>query len=107
MSPAVGQSFPDKENFKDVSIPVYIVAAAKDQIAPLNTNAAHYAKMLKGSHYKTLGGEAGHYVFLNEAKAFLKQDAPLFFVDPAGVDRKAIHEQTVQLALEHFSTTLM
>jgi predicted dienelactone hydrolase len=106
MSPAVGQTFPDKENFKDVSIPVYIVAAAKDQIAPLKTNAAHYAKMLRGSIYKTLGGEAGHYVFLNEAKEFLKQEASLFFVDPPGVDRKAIHDQTLHLALEHFSNTL-
>ncbi len=106
MSPAVGQSFPDKSSFKDVSIPVYIVAAANDQIAPLETNAAHYAKMLTGGSYQTLGGKAGHYVFLNEAKEFLKQDGPVFFADPAGVDRKVIHDQTLELALEHFRKTL-
>ena len=34
MSPAIGQAFPGKENFNDVKIPVYIVVAAKDMLAP-------------------------------------------------------------------------
>jgi predicted dienelactone hydrolase len=106
MSPAIGQTFPTKENFKDVTVPVYIVAAANDQMAPLKTNAAHYAKMIGTSQYKTLGGEAGHYVFLNEAKDFMKKDAPMFFADPPGVNRKAIHDLVLQLALEHFRKTL-
>jgi predicted dienelactone hydrolase len=106
MSPAVGQAFPEKENFKLVRVPVFIVAAAKDQITPLKTNAAHYAKMIEAAHYKILGTEAGHYVFLNEAKDGLRQEAPLFFNDPPGEDRKAIHEQALQLAIEHFKKTL-
>jgi predicted dienelactone hydrolase len=106
MSPAIGQAFPTKENFKDVSAPVYIVAAANDQIAPLKTNAAHYAKLISASQYKTLGTEAGHYVFLNEAKEGLKQEAPLFFNDRPGVNRKEIHEQALQLATDHFRKTL-
>lgn len=106
MSPAVGQTFPTKENFKDVTVPVYIVAAANDQMAPLKTNAAHYAKMISASHYKTLGGEAGHYVFLNEAKDFMKKDAPLFFADAPGVNRKEIHDEVLQLAADHFTKTL-
>ena len=106
MSPAIGQAFPGKENFKEVTVPVYIVAAANDAIAPVNTNAAHYARLIAASHYKALGGEAGHYVFLNEAKDALKRDAPLFFTDPPGVDRRDVHEQALQLALDHFSKTL-
>ena len=106
MSPAVGQAFPSKDNFKDVTIPVYIVAASKDQIAPLKTNAAHYAKMIKSAQYKTLGTEAGHYVFLNDAKETLKKEAPIFFVDKPDVNRKAIHEQALELALDHFRKTL-
>lgn len=106
MSPAIGQAFPTKENFKDVTIPVYILAAAKDQITPLKTNATHYAKMIRSAQFKTLGTEAGHYVFLNDAKEFMKKDAPMFFVDVAGVDRKAIHEQALELALDHFRKTL-
>ena len=106
MSPAVGQTFPTKENFKNVTVPVYIVAAANDQMAPLKTNAAHYAKMIGTSQYKTLGDKAGHYVFLNEAKDFFKKEAPMFFTDLPGVDRKAVHEQTLQLAVDHFRKTL-
>lgn len=106
MSPAIGQAFPSDRNFKNVVASVYIVAAAKDQIAPLETNAAHYAALLKGAQYKVLGSDAGHYVFLNEAKEALKNQAPLFFQDPAGVDRKSIHEETLALAIEHFRKTL-
>jgi len=106
MSPAIGQAFPAKENFKDVTVPVYIVVAAKDAIAPLKTNAAHYAKLISKSQYKVLGGEAGHYVFLNEAKEGLKQEAPTLFNDPPGVNRKAVHDEALRLAVEHFGKTL-
>jgi predicted dienelactone hydrolase len=102
MSPAIGQTFPAKENFKNVSVPVYIVAAGSDQIAPLKTNASHYAAMIVTSQYKIIGSQAGHYVFLNEATDGLKNEAPLFFTDPPGVDRKLIHEQVLKLAIDHF-----
>ena len=106
MSPAIGQAFPGKENFNDVKIPVYIVVAAKDMLAPAKNNAAHYAKFISKSQYKVLGTEAGHYVFLNEAKDGLKAEMPLLFNDPPGVSRKAIHDEAVKLAAEHFRRTL-
>lgn len=106
MSPAIGQAFPTKDNFKEVTVPVYIVAAAKDQVAPLATNAAHFAAMIKKSQYKVLGAEAGHYVFLNEAVDGLKHQAPLFFQDVAGVDRSSIHQEALSLAVAHFRKTL-
>lgn len=106
MSPAIGQTFPKKENLKDVAVPVYIVAAGNDQITPLKTNAAHYASLIKNSQYKVLGTDASHYVFLNEAKDFLKKDLPMLFKDPASVDRKSIHQQSLMLALEHFNKAL-
>ena len=106
MSPAIGQAFPGRENFKDVSAPVYIVAAANDMIAPPKSNAAHYAKLIRNAQYKTLGTDAGHYVFLNEAKDGLKQEAPMFFNDLPGVNRKEIHELVLQLATDHFQKTL-
>jgi hypothetical protein len=62
--------------------------------------------MIKSSQLKSVGGEAGHYVFLNEANEGLQAQAPLFFKDPSGVDRRAIHEQALQLAVEHFRKTL-
>jgi predicted dienelactone hydrolase len=106
MSPAVGQAFPTKENFKDVTIPVYIVVAARDMLAPALTNAAHYAKNINKAQYKVLGTEAGHYIFLNEAKDGLKQELPALFSDPPGESRKAVHDEALRLAVEHFGKTL-
>lgn len=106
MSPAIGQAFPAKENCKDISAPVYIVVAAKDMMAPPKTNALHYAKLIRNAQYKILGTDAGHYVFLNEARESLKKEAPMFFNDPPGVKRKEIHDQTLQLAIDHFRKTL-
>lgn len=106
MSPAIGQAFPSRENFKDIVAPVYIVAAGRDQIAPLETNAAHYAAMINSSQYKVVGAEAGHYVFLNEANDVLKSQASLFFQDPPDVNRKLIHQQVLTVALDHFKKGL-
>lgn len=107
MSPALGQAFPVKESVNKITIPVYIVGAGNDQIAPLKTNAAHYATLIHGSRYTVVGGpSAGHYVFLNEAKQSLKDEVPLIFNDAPGVSRNATHQQTLQLALDHFVKTL-
>lgn len=106
MSPAIGQAFPGKESFNELVAPVYIVVAGKDQIAPIETNAAHYAAMIKTSEYKVVGPDAGHYVFLNEANDVLKSQASVFFQDPPGVDRHLIHQQTLKLAVDHFKKGL-
>ncbi len=106
MAPAIGQAFPTGTNLKDVLVPIYIVAAAKDQIAPVKTNAAHYAATIANSKYKVISSDAGHYVFLNEANDGLKNEAPLFFSDPPGVSRKLVHEQVLELAFDHFKKGL-
>jgi predicted dienelactone hydrolase len=106
MSPALGQGFPERENLRYVKIPVYIVAASADHIAPIETNAKHYAELISKSKYQALGTNADHYVFLNEANDELRKEAPIFFSDPPGVDRTAIHQQALSLALTHFKSTL-
>jgi predicted dienelactone hydrolase len=106
MSPALGQGFPSKDNFKNVSASVYIVGAGNDQICPLETNAKHYAATIPSAKFKVVGEKAGHYVFLNEATEGLKSQAPVYFQDVVGVDRHAIHELTLNHAVEHFKKTL-
>jgi predicted dienelactone hydrolase len=106
MSPALGQIFPVKENFKDVNVPVSIVSVGKDQLAPPGTNALHYAKMIGGAKYTELSPAAGHYVFLNEAMEPVRKEAPHLFTDAQGVDRKDIHNKGLSLAVTHFSQTL-
>jgi predicted dienelactone hydrolase len=106
MSPAAGQAFPDAAHTSDVHVPVYIVAAGNDQIAPLETNAKHYVKLVKDAQLVIVGRSAGHYIFLNEAKEGLKQQAPIFFADVERVNRKEIHEQVLDLAIKYFKKTL-
>jgi predicted dienelactone hydrolase len=106
MSPAAGQGFPTKQNFSEVSIPTYIVTVGGDKIAPPNTNAAHYAKLIPRAGYALIDEQAGHYVFLNEAKESLKSQAPMFFSDRAGVNRREVHEKVLAVAFEHFRKTL-
>lgn len=106
MSPAVGQGFPTKQNFSRVTIPTYIVTVGGDEIAPPKTNAAHYAKLIQRAEYTVIDEQAGHYVFLNEAKENLKNEAPIFFLDRPSVDRHAVHEKTLTLASTHFLKSL-
>lgn len=106
MSPAAGQGFPTKQNLSQVSIPTYIVTVGGDKIAPPNTNAAHYAKLIPRAGYALIDEQAGHYVFLNEAKESLKSQAPMFFSDRAGVNRREVHEKVLAVAFEHFRKTL-
>lgn len=58
MSPAIGQAFPSKENFRDVKAPLYIVIAEKDQITPAKTNASHYAALYPGARITIFEGDA-------------------------------------------------
>jgi predicted dienelactone hydrolase len=106
MSPAAGQAFPNAASTRGVHVPVYIVAAGNDQIAPLETNAKHYVTLLKDAQLVIVGANAGHYIFLNEAKDGLKQQAPLFFTDPEQVSRGEVHQQVLEMAIEHFKKTL-
>lgn len=64
------------------------------------------ADRIASSQVKVIDEKAGHYVFLNEANEGLKSEAPMFFQDAAGVDRRAVHDRTLSLAVEHFRKTL-
>jgi predicted dienelactone hydrolase len=106
MSPAVGQGFPTKKNFSDLKFPAYIITVGMDKITPLKTNAAHYAGLIPGSQYSVIDENAGHYVFLNEAKNILKNNAPTYFSDPPSVNRKIVHDKALALAVGHFKKVL-
>lgn len=106
MAPALGQGFPSREKFNKVTVPVFIAAAEHDQICPVKTNAYHYAALLPAAQLQIVSADAGHYVFLNEAREMLKSEAPLLFNDPAGVDRGEVHAKTLSHAVEHFTRTL-
>ncbi|MFD0765329.1 alpha/beta hydrolase family protein [Mucilaginibacter lutimaris] len=106
MSPAVGQGFTKASQFKDVDIPLYIIGAQSDSIAPVKTNALHYHKLMPKSKLFIIPGKAAHYVFLNEALGDLKQNGGIIFNDGPGVDRHAIHEQVGGMAVKFFKESL-
>lgn len=102
MAPAAGQGFSSKKQMNEVKVPVYIVGAASDSIAPVKTNAAHYKKLIPRSKAYLIKGKAGHYVFLNEGTDQMKDAAPVFFKDADGVVRRNIHKQVVSKASRFF-----
>ncbi|WP_394747055.1 alpha/beta hydrolase family protein [Spongiimicrobium salis] len=106
MAPAIGFGFHSKEQTKDISTPVYIVAGKGDRNTPPENNALKYHNLIATSTLHMFGENVGHYVFLNEATAFGKEVAPAITVDREGVDRKQIHDETVALALQFFDKNM-
>jgi len=104
MAPAVGQGFSSSRQLQDITIPVYIVGAQADSIAPVKTNAAHYKGMLPNAKWYLVPENAGHYVFLNSGNKALQRAAPLFFRDGEGVDREAIHREVADRAAAFFNS---
>jgi predicted dienelactone hydrolase len=97
LAPAAGQGFSSKTQMKEVDVPVLIVGATADSIAPIETNAIHYHRFLRHSQLQLMDGP-GHYVFLNVGNMELQNTAPVFFRDSAGVDRAEIHAHILAFA---------
>lgn len=106
MAPAIGFGFHSKEQTNKISAPVFIVAGKGDANTPVKNNAVKYNDLIKTSKIHLFGKDVGHYVFLNESTEFGKQIAPEITIDKPTVSRKAIHEETLVLALDFFKNTL-
>ena len=106
MAPALGQGFTAPSQFSGIDQPVLIIGAERDQRTPIQTNAKHYHRLISGSEYIELTGKVGHYIFINQAKSFLKREAPFTFEDDPSVDRKEIHRRVSAIVLEFFEKAL-
>ncbi len=106
MAPALGQGFTDTRQMAAVDRPVFIIGAAADERTPVQTNACYYHQLITGSRYAEIDAPAGHYVFMNEARAFLKRQAPRVFTDAPGVNRREIHKKVARRALDFFNKQL-
>jgi predicted dienelactone hydrolase len=104
MAPAIGQGFSSADQMKDVNIPVFIVGAESDSVAPVKTNALNYSRLIPGAKFYLVNGKAGHYVFLNEGNDEMKKAEPTFFKDAEGVDRNKIHQEIINKANLFFSS---
>lgn len=106
MAPAIGFGFHSKEQTNKITAPVFIVAGKGDLVAPVKNNAEKYHNLIETSEIHLFDKDVEHYVFLNESTKFGKEIAPAITIDNPTVDRKKIHEKTLELALKFFKKTL-
>jgi predicted dienelactone hydrolase len=104
MAPALGEAF-DNTSFNEVSIPIVLVAGSQDPIAPVNTNMLRIASLMPDATTTLMPGVA-HYTFTDSCLPDAIEQRPFLCKDPAGVNRDAVHAQTIGLALGFFGTKL-
>lgn len=106
MAPAIGFGFHSKNQTEKITAPLFIVAGKGDKNTPIANNALNYHHLIESSKLHLYDENVGHYVFLNEPTEFGKQVAPAITIDHPKVNRKQIHEKTLELALEFFEAHL-
>lgn len=106
MAPGIGFGFHSKEQTKEITAPIFIVAGKGDVEVPIERNALNYHKLIPSSKIHLFNENVGHYVFLNEGTAFGKKILPEITIDHPNVNRKEVHDKTVNLAIEFFKRNL-
>ena len=106
LSPALGLGFDKPEQTQSVSVPVVIIGAGNDEVAPLKSNAKRYHSLIPGSVFTKLEGKAGHYVFLNVADENLKKEAKKYYTDKSTVNRAAVHKTVEEAVIIFFRYSL-
>jgi len=106
LAPALGLGFDQVKQTKHATDPILIIGSENDQIAPIKTNAENFHQLIPHSRLLTLGGKAGHYIFLNEGNEILKKEAKNYYVDDKATNRKAMHEYVEKVITEFFQANL-
>jgi predicted dienelactone hydrolase len=104
LAPALGPAFP-AAGLAKISIPVEIVAGSADTNVPIESSAKYFAANIPGAKLVILP-QVGHYAFLDSCTEQGRQARPLLCTDGPGLDRDAIHDKAVQLALAFFESGL-
>jgi len=101
LGPAVAAS-----SLETISIPVQIVAGESDQNVPVELNAKYFAAQIPRAELHIFPGSVAHYVFLDSCSEAGRKTVPMLCVDAQGVNRDAVHADTVRRALQFFRVTL-
>ena len=104
MAPPLGQAFA-ADSFSYVNVPVTLIAGTADTLAPPQSNAEQFAAWMPRAKVAVLKN-VGHYTFLDTCTPEGTAAAPQFCQDAPAVDRNAVHEKTVGMALTFFDTNL-
>jgi predicted dienelactone hydrolase len=100
IAPVLAHGF-TQSRLTDLTIPVRIVVGEKDTLAPMETNALHYAQIIPQAELNVLHGDVGHYEFMASCTAYGRKTEPLC-KDAAGVNRVRIHREVANMAYEFF-----
>ncbi len=101
IAPALGMTL-TPESLHAMRLPVALVVGAADTLAPAPINANLIKANLRGARETVLPNVA-HYTFLDVCTAAGKQTLPAYCIDPAGVDRAAVHTEVEDMAIQFFA----
>ena len=104
MAPGLGPAF-IPESLGKIPIPVAIVTGSADEIVPPASGAEALGKAIPHATLK-LFPHAGHFVFVATCTAVGRVFIRAVCRDPDGIDRDAVHAETIRLALEFFAANL-
>lgn len=93
------------ESLAKISIPVAIVTGSADEIAPPASGADALGKAIPHATLKRFP-HAGHFVFIGTCTTAGRLFVRGICRDPDGVDRDAVHAETIGLALDFFAASL-
>jgi predicted dienelactone hydrolase len=105
MAPGLGPAV-TASSLAKISIPVQIVAGQSDRNVPIDLNAKFFAANIPGARLHIFPGNVAHYVFLDSCSDIGRKNLPMLCIDGQGVDRDAIHADTVRRAVRFFGYTL-
>jgi predicted dienelactone hydrolase len=87
-------------------VPVAMVVGQADTIAPAETNASKFHRLLPASQLTILPGGVAHYTFLDTCGVAGKTTLPVYCTDAAGVDRDQAHAKVAAMAVDFFDKNL-
>jgi len=100
----LGQAF-DAASFADVEIPVWLLAGTSDDTVPVETNIKRIAGLMPTAGITMLPG-ASHYTFIDVCAPAMAERSPGLCKDNPGIDREAIHAQTIERAIAFLTKTV-
>ena len=105
LAPAYGPFFSEK-SFANVSIPVRIISAGKDEELDNRVNAQHFKSVLSDKAGHEIIAGAGHYIFMAPCSDKLKLAVPVICTDPESIDRVEVHRRLNKNIVRFFDNLL-
>lgn len=95
----------DRENLGKIGVPVRLYRAEDEAVVGNPANADVVAENLR-TPPEAVTVEGGHYVFIAPIEDILAKKYPEFYVDPSGIDRRALHARLAGEIVDFFDRAL-